>query len=212
MNYAEVYAAAYGYADRSDTETTSQTANFLRIVEARVNKRLKTQEQGSKNSTPCVAGQVEYALPSDFAGLRDIKVVENDRKKTLIFVTPEKMDAIEDSQHGIAIDTASSAGYYTIVANQIQIYPAQNTGASLDIIYYKKVPELTDTAPDDTNWLSESHPDCYVFGLLVEINAFVKDADAKALWDDRFKEAMLDIHLDDQRSRWSGPPMQMRTE
>ena len=50
-----------------------------------------------------------------------------------------------------------------------------------------------------------------IFGLLVEINAFVKDASTAAAWDQRFKEALAEIKEDDQISRWSGPPLVIRT-
>lgn len=208
MNYSEVVALALGYADRDDPEVTDQVDGFLKIVESRVNKKLKTLSMGSRDSQPCITDQTLYDLPADFAGLRSIKIVDGDSKKTLSLATLEKLDRLEDNPNSIAVDASMSEGYYAIEAGQIRVYPSQEDTATLDLVYYKKVPNLN--ATDSTNWLADENPDCYVFGLLVEISSFVKDPDAKAIWDGRFKESMLDIHLDDARSRWSGTPMQIK--
>jgi len=208
MNYTEIVDLALGYADRTDAGTTGNVDLFLKVVEARVNKKLKTQKMGSRNSQPCVVDQTLYDLPADFSGLRDIKIVDGSSKKTLSLTTPEHLNMLEDNPNSVIVDPSLDDGYYAIIADQVQIYPSQKNTATLDLVYYKKVPSLNSS--DTTNWLTDNNPDCYVFGLVVEISAFVKDTVAKDLWDVRFKESMLDIHLDDARSRWSGPPMQVR--
>jgi hypothetical protein len=67
---------------------------------------------------------------------------------------------------------------------------------------------LSDSNP--SNWLSENDPDGYIFGGLVEISSFVKDKETAMLWDARFRTTMEEIDTNDQRSRWSGPPMEVR--
>jgi len=85
-----------------------------------------------------------------------------------------------------------------------------NGGKIIEIVYYQKLVPLTSLAT--TNWLSASHPDVYTFGLLVEISSFVKDAEAKALWDARFMDAVAAIQTDDDRIRWSGTPLTIRCQ
>ncbi len=205
MNYSEIVNAAINYSDRKDVETAASIDDFLKIVEARVNKKLKTQKQGSRSSIPIVTSQVLYSLPVDFAGLRDISIKSADRKRTLKFTTPEGMNNLEDNPTPLFQDPALQDAWYSIIADQIQIYPPQKDTDTIELVYYKIVPNLN--ATDTNNWLSDNHPDCYTFGLLVEISAFAKDAEATGLWDSRFKESMTDIHLDDAKTRWSGPPL-----
>ncbi|MCK4704121.1 MAG: hypothetical protein KAT90_01460, partial [Gammaproteobacteria bacterium] len=199
MNYTEIKSLALGYADRSDTATVNNVDNFLKIVEARVNKKLKTQKMGTESSIVVVADQLKYDLPSDFAGLREIVVTDGTSKKTGHLVTPERMTSMQDDPSE-SVNPNNEGFYYLIIADQLKIYPAQEDTASIDLVYYKHVAPLTST--EANNWLATNHPDCYVFGLVVEISAFVKDADAKALWDSRFIESMFDIHTDDAKSRW----------
>lgn len=208
MNYSEVKSLALGYADRSDTATSDRVDDFLKIVEARVNKKLKTQGMESRSSTPCVADQLLYDLPADFTGFREVLVTSGTAKKTGTLVTPERMAALQNTPEASTIPDSDSFSYL-IIADQLQIYPSQADTSTLDLVYYKRVPALTSSATE--NWLSTDNPDCYVFGLVVEISVFVKDAPAAAAWDTRFENSMLDIKTDDAKNRWSGTPMQVRT-
>ena len=58
--------------------------------------------------------------------------------------------------------------------------------------------------------MSIDNPDTYLYGLMVEISSFVKSAEAKAIWDERFKESMVDINQEDGSIRWSGTALQTR--
>lgn len=205
MNYSEIRDLALAYADRSDTEVTSRIDSFLKIVEARVNRALKTRDMSSRTTISTVLDQEYYSLPADFAGLRDIEfrdTVNSDIRITMHYLTPEQMN--------IVYSNSLQGYYYTLVANKLQISPTQPSGKIIEIVYYQKLVPLTSLAT--TNWLSASHPDVYTFGLLVEISSFVKDAEAKALWDVRFVDAVAAIQTDDDRIRWSGTPLTIRCQ
>lgn len=210
MNYTEIKETALNYADRQDSEVIDNIDNFLKIVESRVNKLLKVQKQTMRTKVLTVADQEYYGLPDDFGGLRDIEVSDfaGDTRNTLRYLNPEQMNsAASQSDLNRSGNIKSQAGYYTIIANQLQIYPPQD-GLVLEIIYYQNIAPLTEASP--TNWLSDSNPDCYIFGLLTEINAFVKDAATSGLWDGRFKTALAEITKDDKDTRWSGTPLSIR--
>jgi len=208
MNYTEIISAAVNYSDRTDAATASNLDSFLLVVESRVNKRLKTQEQGSRTSLPILTGQTLFDMPADFAGLRDISVKSADRKRTLKYTTPEGMNNLEDNPSALYQVPENHDQWYSIIANQIQIFPEQLITSTIELVYYKKVPNLNPTAAN--NWLSDNHPECYIFGLMVEISSYAKDTESAIGWDARFKEAMDDIYIDDQKSRWSGPPLQVQ--
>ena len=209
MNYLAVKEIALSYSDReSDAELPAKIDSFLRIVEARVDRVLKVQRMTVRTLLTTVAGQEYYGLPSDFAGLRDIEVRSADTvdgeardRQTLSYLSPEQMNAVS------SIDGGTVGIYYTIIANQLQISPPKDAKI-MELVYYRKLPNLTEN--DNTNWLSEDNPDTYVFGLMVEISAFVKNEQSTALWDARFKESLAEIDLDDSKSRWSGVALQMR--
>lgn len=203
MNYADITDTALSYADREDTEVTSRIDKFLRIVEARINRFLKTQKMAVRSVIITTADKYYYGLPSGFSGIRNITLINGSSRTPGQYINPEQMDNIKNS----ASETNVTGLYYNFVADQLQIYPSHNN-KTLEILHYQDVKELNSS---QTNWISDYNPDVYIFGLLVEINAFVKDASTAAAWDQRFKEALAEIKEDDQISRWSGPPLVIRT-
>lgn len=199
MNYSDIKTIALSYADReNDTEILSRMDNFIGIVEARVNRVLRVSGMSMRATLPAV-DQEYYGLPSDFGGLRDAEYQNADGFKcTLKYLSPDLMNGVSNIGNTVFI-------YYTIVAGQLQIQPIKDTG-TFEIVYYQKVPGLT--AGNTTNWLGDDNPDCYIFGLIVEISSFVKDGKAAILWDERFKAVLDEIEREDQIVRWSGPSLQ----
>jgi hypothetical protein len=201
MDYTEIKELALAYADREDQETTENVDFFLRMVETRVNQILKVQKQTSRTALKTATDQGYYGFPEDFQGLRDVRLVDGTRVRSLEYLTPKQ---INDKT-----DTTTDDVYYTIIDDQLFIYPLQDN-KTIEIVYYRKVPQLTLT--DNTNWVTEEFPDVYVFGLLVEISSFVKDIAATQAWEMRFKESLQNIVDNDQLTRWSGSPLKTRVE
>ncbi len=208
VNYTEIVRVALSYSDRgTDVELSSRIDDFLRIVESRVDRVIKVQKMAIRTLLTTVKGQEYYGLPEDFAGLRDIEIrdpdvdgVSSSCRTTLAYMSPEQMN-VHSSIKG------DKNEFYTIIANQLQINPTQD-GKILELVYYRKLVNLSPA--EQINWLSNDNPDVYIFGLMVEISAFVKNAGATELWNGRFKEALGEIDVDDSLSRWSGTALQMR--
>lgn len=204
MNYEEVKTAALAYADRKDNSVINQMDTFITVVEARINRVLSTREMSAR-ATINMSSDVEYyGLPCDFKELRDIEVQNTDgigSRVTAQYLNPEQMNAFAD--------TANTDGLigYTIIADQLQVRPPLDDKV-LEIVYLQRLPNLSTASP--SNWLSENNPDAYIFGLLVEINSYIKDAETVAIWESRFNTALGAISNDDAVSRWSGTPLQVK--
>ena len=80
----------------------------------------------------------------------------------------------------------------------------------LEIVYYQRLPALEKDG--DSNWLTDKNPDAYIFGLCTEISAFAKDIASYESYKVRFNEAMMDITMEDQVTRWSGPALRVQIE
>jgi hypothetical protein len=207
LNRAEIITAAKAYMDRYDEELADTMSAFFKVVEAKVNTALKTGAQAVRSQIPVVDGLEYYALPCDFGGFRDIELIRGGHSanvfagNTLVYASPEFMNGAQPEH--------DRRGYYTIIADQLQIRPAVE-GDLIEVVYYQKVPSLIEDG--DSNWLSENHPDAYIFGVCTEIAAFAKDDLAYAGYDARFKDSVGDIVFDDQVTRWSGPTLQVQVD
>jgi hypothetical protein len=100
---------------------------------------------------------------------------------------------------------ASAKRFYNIIANQLVIQPVIDDTYILEIVYYGNVLPLTGSAPN--NWVATNHPDCYIFGLLVEINSFMKDPAATQGWDARFTQTIAEMTEADEVLVYSGTPL-----
>lgn len=206
MNYTELVAASKAYADRQDIEVDANIDNFILMAEARMNRVLKTREQTTRIYAPTIEDQEFYTLPPDFSGMRDIQLnsalPSTEHSQTQFnYMTPEQFNIRRDQ-------TYAGSLFYTVVANQLQIFPIQEAGLSIELIYYQKVPNLS--LDNLTNWMSESHPDIYLAGITSEIEIFAKNYKVGKAWDDRMARAIGELEKADVEERWSGQPLVVR--
>jgi len=199
---------ALGYADRQDTEITGKMDLFIKMVESRINRALETQTMIATVQTLLASDVFEYTLPNDFLSMKDIKIVNLDNENysyPLEMASPERVTTFR-------LD-GSDQRIYTIIGNIVEIcsnpYDA-TLNLALEISYYQRLPALSSIVT--TNWVSTNHPDAYIFGLMVEINAYVKDAEATMLWENRFNSILSDITSQDIRHLWSGPTLKVKVE
>lgn len=198
MNYAAITDVALRYADRQDDPTvTTRIDDFLRLVEARVNRVLQTGNQAKRAYLQTSADKTFYGLPLNYAGMRNIYIKETADDSsgiTLDYVTPE--------YYNRAVSGGSSEYMYTVVGGALQIWPKQDSKV-IEMVYYQQLDPLTSSST--TNWLSNKSPDVYIQGLLVEIFTFVRDTEGSSIWEGRFKESLADMAQEDYIDRWSGP-------
>lgn len=204
MIYADIKTAALVYADRvDDLELTSDRLDsFLRIVEARINRQLNTQPMNETYTTIGVAGQLIYALPENWL------IIRNVIRRVSDAVSGVSLASINLEQLNNARANNSSNAYYSIRGNEMHVHPTLLSTDVLEVAYTTRLVPLSATAPE--NAVAKFNPDCYIFGLLVEISSFVKDAAATAAWDSRFKEALSEISYQDMSATWAGIPLQIR--
>lgn len=201
MTYDEIKAAAIAYSMRTDQETIDMMDTFLGIVESRINRSLSVGKMFNRAVINVVEGTYYYGLPEEFLSLRDIQLNDSTGHviDTLNYVSPEIMNAqIRDNSPALS---------YTLVANQLQISnPTVDT--MLEIVYRESIKPLNSV--DNLNWIAELFPDVYIFGLLVEISAFAKDAPAGQVWNERLNGVLQAIQSDDDKNRWSSPSLSIR--
>ena len=207
MNYKEIVDAAKAYTDRYDEELASSMAAFTKVVEGKINNALRTGDQSVRAQIWLQRDQEYYSLPCDWGGARDVEILHAGEQhgRTLVYLAPEEMNKLPRQNNS----DRGRHNYYTIIAGQIQIAPPADN-ETLEVVYYQRLPALESDA--DTNWLTEKNPDAYIFGLCTEISAFAKDAAGFATYQQRFTDSLIDITMEDQVTRWSGPALRVQVE
>lgn len=204
MNYNDIVSASLGYADRQDAQVSNMVPTFIAIVESRLNRLIHIEDSSTRLAYAEYPTDGRYTLPTNFSSMVSVVDYPIDapvQQRSHILVSPEQF---YDMAAVAPIDGAS----YCITGNQLVSYPITPTTSIFEIVYYSTLDPLTVTTP--SNWLSVNHPDLYIFGIVTEINAFVKDAESTALWNQRFLDATNEIIIADDALRMSGIAMQTR--
>jgi len=204
MNYTEIVAAAKAYADRNDSEINANVDVFLKMSESKINRVLRVSEMTVRATVSTITDKEYYALPPDFSGMRDAELQIGSTRHPLEYLPPSQMNIIYNYEE-------STNYYYTILAGNLHLLPIQDAGALIEMVYYQKLPPL-DGVIIESNWVSETYPDIYIAAMMVEIESFVKNAEAVTIWEARFDKAIAALDLADSKDRWSGPPLRTRTQ
>jgi hypothetical protein len=205
MNYSEITDMVLTYADSQDPEMINKMPLFFKVVEARLNRVLAVQKQVGTLDLPYVLNVQNYMLPIDYASVSNLEHVYN--AATAPVLVPYTYVPYKENIIG-TFDNINGFQYSIIGGDVIvSLLPSQDT-VDRDVLrlkYFMKLPALTPSMTN--NWVSDFNPDCYIFGLMVEVNAFKKDKAATTLWDERFKGAISDIKFQDSEYIWNGPTL-----
>lgn len=187
--YAELKTALGSWLARTgDAELTASAGDFVTLFEAFVNRNLRVRQMTTSTTLTPVSGSA--TLPSDY--LEWVRVTwTGSARRELEYVHPSVLQAYYPDS------AAGTPAHFTIEGSTLKIRPTDGTG--LEFLYVQKVPALSDSAT--TNWLLTAHPDLYLFGTLVEANAFIQNPEVAGLWKQRRDELIAEIARLDQFTR-----------
>lgn len=176
--YAELLSSVGQWMERADI--SGDAADFVRLAEARLTRRLPLREMWSTSTLTGVVGSRAIPLPADFVEPSHFKRVDGDSLCALTPFTPDTLPARESvgAPWGWAVDVGS-----------ITLDKPCDQAYSFRLRYRKKF-ALSEAAP--TNWLLTNHPDVYLAAVLVWGGLFVKEAPEAATW-----RAILDEAIDE---------------
>ena len=187
--YAELKSSVADFLNRSDL--TSVIPNFIALAEADLNRKLRAPEMVTRLS---VTVDAEYEnRPSDW--LETIRYQINSNPITpLEFVTPEEA-IIQKTK----FSTAGQPIFFSTVGTQFQHVPAPDTAYTGELLYYAKVPSLSDTTT--TNWLLTSSPDIYLYATLMQSAPYLKEDERIGIWAGLYNTLMEDLRIANERAK-----------
>src|SRR4051812_20712584 len=116
------------------------------------------------------------SLPSDFQTMRRIRLSSVVGKPALNFSTGTQIDSMRFASDNVP----GQPTRYTIIGDEIELYPTPNENFTVEMIYRQNVPPLT--ASNTTNWLLTLAPDFYLYGTLLEAAPYKKDNEEIQVW------------------------------
>lgn len=189
--YDELKTSIANWADRDDL--TNFIPDFIALTEARFNRALRLRSMEQKQIAMTVGGQSNYALPVNYLQMREFRL-NNNPTVSLTYVSPEIFEAWN---LGSGIPK-----FYTIIANEIRIGPTPAGVYEMEMLFWRKFPNLGPTVA--SNWMLLNAPDVYLYGSLLELEPFIQNDARIAVWNAGYSKAIEDIQLQDDKDRHSG--------
>ncbi len=189
--YDELKTSIANWADRDDL--TNFIPDFIALTEARFNRALRLRSMEQKQIAMTVGGQSNYALPVNYLQMREFRL-NNNPTVSLTYVSPEIFEAWN---LGSGIPK-----FYTIIANEIRIGPTPAGVYEMEMLFWRKFPNLSPTVA--SNWMLLNAPDVYLYGALLELEPFIQNDARIAVWGSGYSKAIENIQLQDDKDRHSG--------
>ena len=189
--YNELKTSIANWADRDDL--TNFIPDFIALTEARFNRALRLRSMEQKQVAMTVGGQSNYALPVNYLQMREFRL-NNNPTVSLTYVSPEIFEAWNLG--------SGVPKFYTIIANEIRIGPTPAGVYEMEMLFWRKFPNLGPTVA--SNWMLLNAPDVYLYGALLELEPFIQNDARIAVWNAGYSKAIEDIQLQDDKDRHSG--------
>lgn len=198
--YSELLTEIDAWMDRSDL--TARIPTFIRLFEARMNRRLVDPDMEGTSTTTLEAGISNYGLPDDFSQARSVYLSSTDPRAQLFYMAPAALrDTYPENVNGQPV-------VYTVEGSELVLAPAPDGEYTLSLSYVQTVPALTSS--NTTNWLLDRHPDLYLWGTLTMAEAFLKDDARLGVWKAAWDEALAEATTYANRRRLGAAPLQLR--
>ena len=188
--YSALKAAIASWLNREDL--TAQIPDFITLAEARFSRELRVNAMVSRDTTVATQNYVE--LPGDW--LQHISIAVTDPVNTysaLEYISVEQYNDLRND------GLTGTPRFYTIIEQNILLLPWPNSNITLEVTYYKSIPSLSDN--NTTNWLLARSPDLYLYGSLIQAEAYLQNDERINLWAGAVDKTIADMNLESERAK-----------
>jgi len=187
--YSEIKSTVADYLNRADL--TAVLPSFVTLAEAKFNRELRTRDMLTRVQT---TSDDEYvSLPTDFLQHYSLELDAASAQPPMDYIGPQEAKVLKAQNR-----TASTTYYYTVIDGAFEIIPAPGSDLDLRMVYYAKIPALSDS--NTTNWLLTKSPDLYLYSALLEASPYLKDDDRVQLWAAARQQVMDAMNLESERA------------
>jgi len=180
--------------DRTDLET--QIPTFIHMADLRLDRILLPPARQTTANLTTTAGTATLTLPADFKQL----VTAN--------IGGYPLDRVTTTEIYGALNGAQPTRF-TIGNGELKLSPTPDAEYTVVIDYLKGIQPLSEESP--SNWVLSSHADLYVYGALLQAEAYLANDERLPIWKLAFDEAIGEVNRQGLRYRGSSSPFRLRS-
>jgi len=189
--YSGLKTAIADFLNRDDMASVIPT--FISLAEAQISRDLRHWKQEKRVTTS--ADERYENLPNDWLGLKLATLTSGAMLQTI--------SASDMSDRRARSDLVAEPRFIRSTADQIEFYPTPSAPTDINLLYYARVPTLSDAAP--TNWLLSDAPDVLLYGSLVHSAPYLSDDARAQVWASLYQSGMDKLNFESAKGQLSGP-------
>jgi len=196
--YTELKASIASWLNRDDL--TANVPDFIALAESSINNEIRHWRMETRAETS-IEGQFT-GIPSDW--LSTIRFhLENNGTTDLRYLPRAEMQRVRAETQ----DSTGIPNYYGHNSGQFEVMPSPDGPYSGILLYYAKVPALSDSVA--TNWLLTHHPDVYLYGALLHSAPFLQEDARAQTWAALYSSAVERVNDASSKSTASGSGLRL---
>jgi len=204
MNYAELSMAISDWLNRDQIDKVIPT--IIRFGQRDLEDNLRIRPMEYHPATASVsAGEDALALPSDYLEMLYLQLIkDNVRYPIRLRVPPASLYAIFQD-----VTETGTPEIVSRIADDLYFDVLTDAVYTRDWMYYRRLPVLVATAPNNTNWWSESAEEALLMSCLNKASLYVtgiQEGD-KRKWKDAARDTRDLLRLREDRETTGGHVM-----
>ncbi len=198
--YSELLTEIDDWLERDDL-ASGVAATFVDLAEAQINRIVRHWRMEARATA--TADDSRIAVPDDWLETIMLTMTGNGTRP-LELVSRMELGKLRD----LTNDSGGTPCYYTHEDGYFHIYPGPDESQAVELLYYQKIPALTDT--NTSNWVLANHPDLYLYGALIQAAPYLVEDQRLQVWASLFKGAVQSVNEASNAAKYSGSGLRLK--
>jgi hypothetical protein len=197
--YSQLKTSIADFLNRDDLTTVVPT--FISLAEAQINRDVRHWKMENRATTTIDS---QYATrPSDWVETIRFHLTGSGTRSLDLLGAQTMADKRQGSE-----DIGGIPKYYRHSESQFEFYPTPNASFTAELLYYQKIPALSDS--NTSNWLLEEFPDVYLYGSLTHSAPYLSEDERIAVWAQLYSAGVARVNQSSDDSIYSGSGLTMK--
>lgn len=216
--YAELQTAIANEIRVDDL--TSRIPEFITRCEDRINRKLRIREMQTESEVTYAATATDRFIdvPTGYIEYLDLKIKTSTQERKdyrkMTYVPPDLIHRYASNLYygyGYPYNTYSDEGYmHFTLRDKFELSRNVDEDHTVKIHYIKR----WDIETDLTNWLLTNHHDVYLYGAVLQAEAYLQNDVRIGIWKEAYDEAIFELNEVADRGRDDGvlDPVEYNTQ
>lgn len=175
--YSELKTAIADWLNRADL--TEKIPDFISLAESTLNNVLRSPKMIATANVTYSANDPSFNLPSDA-----LELVFVNTSSPMEQVSVQQLILLRRNRFHLS----GTPKFFSVLGTEALMAPIPSTGATIEVMYYGKIPALTDS--NTTNWLLTNNPDIYLYTALMHAAPYLNDDARLAVFNNLISQSI----------------------